>query len=111
MMKADEIKLLDKTIRAFGTESYLGPWLAENRASFVADITNDVTPDPTMPAQARREAFDLLAAAKAEAAEIVSKGRQEAVRLVDQARQESWEVRHSAAKQLERAAAVLDGRA
>lgn len=67
MTKQAEIEALDRFIARLGTASYLGPWLADNRASIVADITNDLTPNVLLPGAARRDARDIVAAAKAEA--------------------------------------------
>jgi hypothetical protein len=65
MTKAQEIAALDAFIAKLGTASYLGPWLADNRAAIVTDIT-DTSPSA---AAGRRavEARDIVAAAKAEA--------------------------------------------
>lgn len=78
MTKSQEIELLDKTIKAFGTDSYLGPWLAESRAAIAADISNDVCINVPMPAAARRVAEDLLTAARAEADRIVADAKAQA---------------------------------
>lgn len=71
MTKIKEVELLDKTIKAFGRDSYIGPWLADVRSEVTAAISNDVAlPSLNELYQARREAAEIVAAAKAEATEI-----------------------------------------
>jgi hypothetical protein len=71
MTKAHEVALLDQMIAAFGPNSYLGPWLAENRASIVADIASDNPVDVILPSEAKRMAHDIIAEADARAKAII----------------------------------------
>jgi hypothetical protein len=41
MTKAQEIKLLEKTIEKFGKDSYLGPWLIKYKERIEWAIRND----------------------------------------------------------------------
>lgn len=41
MTKAQEIEELDKMIKKFGDDSYIGPWLKERRDTIVWAIEND----------------------------------------------------------------------
>ena len=70
MNKKTEIELLDATIKAFGRDSYLGPWLAEVRDTLVRDIGNDVCMTAPLPRQAQAQAERMLTAAREQAATI-----------------------------------------
>lgn len=48
MTKTQEIKLLDKMIKQFGEDSYIGPWLKMLRLSIVYAIENDLPVDLTV---------------------------------------------------------------
>jgi hypothetical protein len=67
MTKSQEIAALDAFIAKLGTASYLGPWLADNRAAIVADITNDLCVNILLPGVAQRQARDTVEAARLEA--------------------------------------------
>jgi len=67
MNKAQEISLLDKTIKALGPDSYLGPWLSNVRHEVAWLISTDVIPAITL--------ADAIAAGKAKAEEIVAAER------------------------------------
>lgn len=41
MTKTQEIKELDRMIKKFGLDSYIGPWLKESRPAIVWAIEND----------------------------------------------------------------------
>ena len=101
MTKANELELLDKTIAAFGQDSYIGPWLAEIKDSLVADIRNDFAVSAPMPSEARKTASDVLASLKAE----VEKTRAETVRYCKELREKAdkdiQESRQFAASRLE----------
>ena len=45
MTKREEIRLLDRTIKRFGSNSYIGPWLKNRRESIVQDILQDLPID------------------------------------------------------------------
>lgn len=102
MTKADEIKLLDKVIAQFGVNSYLGPWLADNRMTLIDDISNDVTPSAPMPATARREAAAMLEQAKAEAVQIRADATRKAADELTAARENIAHARESAREQMRR---------
>lgn len=107
MTKAQEIALLDKTIAAFGPHSYLGPWLAENRASIIADINNDFQPMCLMPGAARAEAAKLLADAKADADKLKADALQYAEGARVGAREQVERYRADARRAIERIAGQL----
>jgi hypothetical protein len=45
MTKSQEIKLLDQTIKKFGKDSYIGPWLVKIKDSLIWAIENDLDPE------------------------------------------------------------------
>jgi hypothetical protein len=108
MTKADEIRLLDKTIKAFGDDSYIGPWLAGVRSQIVADITNDVAL-PTLDElyTARREAHEIREAAKREADAIRATAHDKAAESLEAARETIRQARAYARQTLERLAGQL----
>ena len=79
MTKDAEIALLDKTIAAFGPESYLGPWLAEYRGQLIQDIRADHPPSAPLPSAAYQEGRWLVETAKADAETIRAQARQSAI--------------------------------
>jgi len=108
MTKQQEIELLDKTIAAFGPQSYLGPWLAENRGAIVADITADLPLDRiVMPSEAMRLALELRAPGKAEHDAMIERARIAAKQMADAIENRVSEYRDNARRQLERIAANL----
>lgn len=110
MNKTAEINYLHRVIQNFGPNSYLGPWLAENRASIIADITNDVTPTAPMPAEARAIGSDIIVAAQNEAARIVEAARKQAAELMMDAQERRQHIRRdlfSLARLAEKAAEGL----
>lgn len=72
MTKTDEKRLLAKFIKDLGTQSYLGPWLAEYQSAIERDLDSDFSPDGRvlMPSAARREAMDIIVSARDEAKTI-----------------------------------------
>ena len=108
MMKADEIHLLDKTIKAFGPHSYLGPWLAENRMNLVDTIHQDMPIVMTMPNEARREAAGLLAEAQRRGAEIVAAADATAKTIQAEAQRKADVIREAARRDLFHAAKQLE---
>jgi hypothetical protein len=64
MTKAQELKALDAFIQQLGPQSYLGPWLQENRLDIERDITSDCGLDLQLPAAARHEARGIVESAK-----------------------------------------------
>ena len=70
MTKQQEIAVLDSMIAKLGPNSYLGPWLADNREAIVSDINNDLPVEPMLPGAARRHASDILIGARMEATQI-----------------------------------------
>jgi hypothetical protein len=107
MMKADEIKLLDKMIREFGPNSYLGPWLADARLQIEADIKSDVCIEVKMPNAARLEAHSILEDARQEAAKIREAAEAFATERRNGVAKHVDEVRLAARRELERLAAKL----
>jgi len=107
MFKADEVGLLDKTIKAFGPHSYIGPWLADYRLEIVRAIGDDVPIAVPMPNEAKREALDILALARGEAKKLVDEARATATRELEAAYTKVSETRRRAAAELERLARTL----
>ncbi|HXU02720.1 MAG TPA: hypothetical protein VN903_17265 [Polyangia bacterium] len=67
MTKQQEIAALDAFIAKLTPHSYLGPWLADNRESIVADITSDCSIDLQLPGAARHTARGIIESAKQDA--------------------------------------------
>jgi lambda repressor-like predicted transcriptional regulator len=114
MTKQQEIAALDKFIAQLGTDSYLGPWLRDNRVAIVADIKNDLPVEVLMPNAARREAQDIVNAARREG-ESLRKAAEDAAanlraatqRQCDQQRQIVADVIRRHAEEAARALRVL----
>lgn len=100
MMKADELAILDRAIKALGPQSYLGPWLTEHRVSIAADIANDVCIDVPMPSEARREAQRLIDEANRRRAEILTTAQNDATTIRNAAYAERDQLRARAAARL-----------
>ncbi len=77
MTKAEEIKLLEETIKKFGQDSYLGPFLREIRNELESNIRSDIFPSITM-AEAAKGVAQILDSAETKAKGIVAKAQQEA---------------------------------
>jgi cell division septum initiation protein DivIVA len=101
MTKTEEIKVLDQAIKEFGPHSYLGPWLMENRAQIVANITSDWTPNPILPGEANRQAREIIEHAQNEAKRIVNSAKAEAEKLEVAAHREASSIRQRARFALE----------
>lgn len=65
MTKAQEIEILNETIRTLGDESYIGPWLKSVLASVESDVRNDFHPQATI-ADTRKEIAEMKAKAQRE---------------------------------------------
>lgn len=104
MTKTDEIALLDATIKRFGEQSYLGPWLAEIRQDLVADISNDVSPTPLLPSKARTHARLIVEKAERDAAETRKKADEYEIKVRDDAHRLVEGIKARARMQLELAA-------
>jgi DNA repair ATPase RecN len=104
MDKTQEIELLDKTIRAFGPNSYLGPWLAENRMLLIDQIQSDFSPNAMMPAQARREAQRIIDTAHADAQKVRDCAADAVSAELQKAADDVTRTRERAARMLEDAA-------
>jgi len=107
MTKAHEIEMLDSAIRTFGVNSYLGPWLADNRDAIVADIQSDLAVEPMLPGAARAEAVTILAAARAEAARLRQEADEYAARVKRVAHEDMARYKMDAKRALLRAAEGL----
>ena len=66
MTKAEEIALLDWTIKRFGEDSYVGPWLKVHREDIVRCIENDFPVDVIMTSYALKVAWEAVEAVKRE---------------------------------------------
>lgn len=110
MTKQSEIELLDGFIAALGKNSYLGPWLASNRDSIVADIRNDFPVTGVLfPAEAERQAAQIRQDAVDYARGYRETAIAEAEKLKDAARAYAMGVRNDMARTLARAIDTLHG--
>lgn len=107
MTKASEIALLDKMISQFGRDSYIGPWLVDNRLTIVADINNDVCISAPMPNAAVAYGKNIIENAKVEATKIKADATAQAQKEIDKAREEVAGIRRHAKWLLEDAAKKL----
>ena len=71
MNKTDEVAALDAFIAKLGPNTYLGPWLADQRDEIVRDIANDILPSPMLPSSAYRKAAQIVADAR-ESAKVIT---------------------------------------
>ena len=111
MTKSREIELLDATIKTFGENSYLGPWLRENRDSIVADIQNDCSVDLMLPGHAYRQGRADRDATTEACKQLVVDAKAQAFRIEDEARDAVIRYREQAARLLEQQASdVRTGR-
>lgn len=80
MNKQEEIGLLDKMIAEFGSDSYIGPWLQNERVAIVHAIENDLLVDISV-ADARGQADGILLDARVEGQHLVDAAQKEADEL------------------------------
>src|SRR5881398_2317495 len=83
MTKAEELKKLDEFIAVLGKATYLGPWLADNRAAIERDMRSDIPPMVVLPGDAYRAAEQILLNANVEAGQIRAAAEQRATDLID----------------------------
>lgn len=102
MTKTEEIALLDKTIKAFGPYSYLGPWLTEVRGALVACIQNDLPPDALLPTAAREQGRLIVAHAETDAGSIRKAAETYATSVREQAQKDADQTRCYLRGQLDR---------
>ena len=102
MTKQREIALLDEMIGRFGPDSYIGPWLKENRAQIAADILNDFGVCALMPGEARAQARDIIEAAQVEAGCIKATAEKFAADTREAAYVEASSIRNRARTAVER---------
>lgn len=102
MTKSEEIGILRNTTAALGTDSYCGPWLAEQIQFIASDIRSDFPPSPTLKA-----AEVIVEAARASAAEIVADAEREAARKIEAACTQAALIRAEVREEITRAERVL----
>lgn len=85
MTKTAEIALLDSTIASFGTDSYIGPWLAEYREQIISDMKSDFSIAAPMPRKAQEISAKVLLDAGNEAEAIVARAKAEAEKIREDA--------------------------
>jgi len=107
MTKPTELELLDRTIAAFGPNSYLGPWLAEVRDELRQTILADLTPRPRLPREAYAEAVRTMTEANAAADEIRARAIEAAATIRQTADRDLTELRRRTRAVLEQAASRL----
>ena len=76
MTKSEEIAALAAFTASFPADSYLKNWLEYVTPQIIADIQNDIFPTAT-PAEARKQAVEILIGAKLEASQISVTSAQE----------------------------------
>jgi F0F1-type ATP synthase membrane subunit b/b' len=103
MTKAQELAILDATIAKLGPDSYLGPWLSEQRACIEADLAADGFMRASTLREAREQVTHLIDAARADAQRIRAEALAEATRLREAAQQDIDRARSYARGQLEQA--------
>jgi multidrug efflux pump subunit AcrA (membrane-fusion protein) len=79
MTKAEELAILDGTIRALGEWSYLGPWLESVRAEVARDVTSDRIP-LALPSETQLAARAILAEAEARGVQLLDYAQADAAR-------------------------------
>lgn len=108
MTKQQELEILDAAIKALGQQSYLGPWLSENRDAIERDITSDLQPSPDLPAEAVKRARAIITDAQKTAADIVTAGNTEAERRKRETHDHILSARNRAVTMLRKAAEDID---
>jgi hypothetical protein len=98
--KTAEIARFDGFISSLPTRSYLRPWLSSIRDRVASDIRTDRFPE-MMPAEARDEADQILAAARSEAESILAAARNQAAREISDARTEAKRLTYIAEQESE----------
>jgi hypothetical protein len=81
MTKQQEITALDAFIAKLGPNSYLGPWMADQRESIVADIHSDLPVAPLSLGGAWRKADQIVRDARESAKVITDTASTNAERL------------------------------
>jgi cell division septum initiation protein DivIVA len=104
MTKQDEIKLLAKVIGQFGRDSYIGPWLADNRFQIEADIKSDICINVKMPNAARLEAESILTEAREQAGKLIADANAAALALISGAKNRVDDINGQAREALHRLA-------
>ena len=104
--KAEEIAILRDAVNKLGSNSYCGPWLAQQLGSIEQDIRSDYPVSADIRA-AQREAQQILENAQARAGEIRAEAEKHAQASRDRAIQEANAIRANLRHALEAAAAKL----
>lgn len=108
MTKTQELELLDETIQRLGAQSYLGPWLSENRNAIERDIRADNHPTIDLPAEAAKRARAIITEAEARAKELIAHATAAADTQRRQCNDQVISARTRAAEMLKKAAEELD---
>jgi cell division septum initiation protein DivIVA len=87
MTKSEEIQILREAAAKLGSQSYCGPWLAEQIQFIESDIRSDYTPSPTL-RESEERAAGIVAIARAREADIVANARRDADAIIERARAE-----------------------
>lgn len=87
MTKSEEIQILREAAAKLGSQSYCGPWLAEQIQFIESDIRSDCPPSPTL-REAEERAAGIVALARAREAEILAHARRDADAILERARAE-----------------------
>lgn len=91
MTKRQELQRLDRFIASLPTDTYLRPWLEEERAGIEADLLNDFPVAASLAAHRRYaedEARSILDRANQSARAIVAEARQQAAELTQEAQRD-----------------------
>src|SRR6266699_3384999 len=78
--RADELAILDEAIQTLGTDSYLGPWLAQVRGEVASAIRSDFFPEITIK-DSVRVADRIVHEANIQRDAILAKAKENAARI------------------------------
>ena len=104
--KTEEIAILRDAANKLGSNSYCGPWLAQQLQIIESELASDFIPSADIRA-AQREAKQILENAQARAGEIRAEAERAAQASRDRAQQEANAIRANLKHALESAAAKL----
>ena len=109
MKKSDELQIIREAIFHLGSDSYLGPWLADQMPSIEFAIDSDYPPDSRALSfsESRKLAEETIRAAKEQAAAIEKESKEQAERLILRARNVIEQEKDQARQNLRRALSVI----
>jgi cell division septum initiation protein DivIVA len=93
--KSEELAAVRALAVQLGTNSYLGPWLAQRHAELAALVTSDIFPEITL-ADSQREAARIRQDARNDAERIMEAAHKQAATTIDQAKRQAEQITDSA---------------